>query len=151
LTFVLFHDILGEEEKTKTTQKKETKVDVNFAKRCKSYVKSQLENRNILISYLRKENGEPYGAVVALREEGEPLKIGYSLCHSRKDHFNKFVGAYIAAQRAKTHGIYTGEKLPANASGACTSLSQVRGDVGAAYGKIMERAQKYWGCAADVE
>jgi hypothetical protein len=127
-------------------------MDLNFARRCKSYIHDQLKNKNILISYLRNANGQPYGAVVALREQdGEPLKIGYSLCHSTKDHFNKFVGAYIAAQRAKTHGIYTGEKFPANASGACTSLSQVRGDVGAAYGRIVERAQKYWGCAANAK
>lgn len=118
-------------------------MDLNFARRCKSYIQNQLKNKNILISYLRTENGQPYGAVVALREEGEPLKIGYSLCHLRKDKFNKFVGAYIAAQRARTYGIYMGDRLPANASG--TYL----GDVGIAYGKIMERAQKYWGCAAE--
>lgn len=123
-------------------------MDLNFARRCKNYVHDQLKSKNILISYLRDPSGQPYGAVVALREQdGAPLKIGYSLCHSRKDHFNKFVGAYIAAQRAKTYGIYLGERP----SPIIDELYQVRGDVGEAYGRIMERAQKYWGCAADAK
>ena len=60
-----------------------------------------VKEQPVLYSYLRDEQGNPYGCVAAL----SPTQIGWSLCHSktatkRAETFNKTMARYIACQRA---------------------------------------------------
>jgi len=51
-----------------------------------------------LIHYVRKNNGEPYGVLVALKGE-EGYHVGYSMCR-KGDRFEKRMGLQIAIGRA---------------------------------------------------
>ena len=52
-----------------------------------------------LIKYLREEDGTPRGVVLAIRNE-EEVNYGFSLCHSKKDKWDKEQGIKIAEHRA---------------------------------------------------
>lgn len=56
-------------------------------------------NNNMLKSYLRDTNGDPYGTVVAVKN-GEWIRYGYSLTNRRVDTFDKKQGTLIATKRA---------------------------------------------------
>jgi len=55
----------------------------------------------MLVQYIRKENRQPYGCLVALEKD----RIGWSLCHP-KDTFSKDLGRRIAIERAKKEPHY---------------------------------------------
>lgn len=54
----------------------------------------------MLIQYIRNKHGEKKGVVVADLINGQ-VKVGYSLCNSAKDRFNKEFGLKIAEGRLK--------------------------------------------------
>lgn len=53
--------------------------------------------------YIRKENKEPRGVVVAVRD-GDEIKYGYSLVNSTAEQFSKKRGVMIATKRALSNG-----------------------------------------------
>lgn len=78
-------------------------LNPNFVNQCKQFVRRNAVNKNILVTYLRDNKNTPYGVVVAVRQPDDVVVYGTAFCHSKKDRFNKYVGTYIAAQRALAH------------------------------------------------
>lgn len=75
-------------------------VNPNFVAECKTFVRREAENKTILVNYLRKKNNQqPYAVVVAVKSGGE-VTFGVSQCKLKEDNFNRYVGTYIATQRA---------------------------------------------------
>lgn len=62
-----------------------------------------MEREHYVIQYVRKKDGRPLGAIVAVKGE-HGFRIGYSLC-SRKDRFKKETGLKIAFGRADTWSV----------------------------------------------
>lgn len=56
--------------------------------------------RNSLIKYLRKNDGRPYGVLVAVKRTDGEISIDYSLCNLKKDCFTKQRALEIAFGRA---------------------------------------------------
>ena len=59
-----------------------------------------LANRNMLVEYIRYEQGSPIGCVVGYMDEDDNVGIGVSLC-SPRDNFSKYIAKEIAVGRAK--------------------------------------------------
>ena len=53
-----------------------------------------------LIKFLRKNNGRPYGVLVAVKRPDGEISIDYSLCNLKKDRFTKQRALDIAFGRA---------------------------------------------------
>lgn len=97
-----------------------------FIASCKKFVQQQIADKNILINYLRDNDNNPYGVVVAVKT-GDSFNVGASVCNTKKDSFNRYVGVYIAAQRAlKANSVLNGDNI-------FRSLC-----------KLSSRASKYW-------
>jgi hypothetical protein len=103
----------------------------NFARTAEDYVKGFMETYKVLIQYLRTENGDKYGVVVAFRlNPTGPTKLGHSVCNLEAgDTFNKYIGLYIAIQRAL--------------KGGHTSLRNA-GALATVYGLMQVRCAKYF-------
>src|SRR6187402_3188583 len=66
-------------------------------------IRSEFENRNLLVSYLRNpETRTPYGVVVATRNADGEVVFGYSVCNTKVDPYNKYMGLSIAIDRARS-------------------------------------------------
>lgn len=102
-------------------------MDRNFANHCKDVVQELHRNKKLLVTYLRDKQESPYGVVVAVKTN-RGIDIGASLCNTKEDSFNKYIGTYIAVQRALKNTAF-----PAD------SDSLVR-----AAGIMESRSRKYW-------
>lgn len=56
-----------------------------------------------VIQYVRNKKRIPYGVIVAVKDEDQGYRIGFSLCN-KKDHFNKKMALKIAIGRAFLKG-----------------------------------------------
>jgi len=64
----------------------------------------------MLKQYLRKQNGEKVGLMVAYPDENGKIRIGFSKCWEKYDIFDKGLANHIAAGRAKKHSDYLPDK-----------------------------------------
>lgn len=82
---------------------------VAYIETCKQNVAHLLENNKVLIHYTRDFKGNRTGVLVAaiLPDEDTP-SYGWSVCHPKKDRFNKYIGICKAVERM-TLGVPTDE------------------------------------------
>lgn len=93
--------------------------------------------KNVLREYIRDENNNPVGVVVALKnKEGNRVIYGYSLVNSSVDQFNKKLGVEIAANRAVKN--WPNEFVP------IPNMTRRRIKVTEAYDRLEDRAVKYF-------
>ena len=102
-------------------------MDRNFVNRAKDFSKDLFRRKQILVRYMKDSNGIPFGVVVGVNTSGGVL-VGHSRCNMKKDNFNKYVGVYIAVERALKEN-YAVE--------LDSQLSEW-------YTKMVERGEKYW-------
>lgn len=100
----------------------------NFVAQCRIFVRRNAETKSTLVTYLRKKkNNQPYAVVVAVKD-GDEVTFGVSQCKLKEDNFNKYVGTYIATQRALA-------RKPVDMTGT---------EVRKALDAMENRARKYW-------
>jgi hypothetical protein len=56
--------------------------------------------KNTLVQYVRRNNGLPYGVIVAVRRPDGEVCVDFSLCNLKKDKFTKERALEIAIGRA---------------------------------------------------
>lgn len=81
-----------------------------YVEYCKTQNQLHLKPGNSLIQYIRRKNGQPRGVVVAYKGEDNLIYVGYSLCNTRVDKFDKQIGINKAVTRAASSII--SESLP---------------------------------------
>jgi hypothetical protein len=98
----------------------------NFVNQCKQFVRREAEHKNILVNYVRDKKKRPRTVVVAINTDSG-IRYGVASCNKNLDTYNKYVGTYIAAQRAL-------KNKPIEASSKTLR----------AVDKMQERANSYW-------
>lgn len=58
--------------------------------------------KHTIIQYVRKNDGTPYGVIVAVRRPDGEVSVDFSLCNTKKDKFSKERALEIALGRAMT-------------------------------------------------
>jgi len=74
--------------------------------------------------YIRNENKEPRGVVVATRF-GNEVKYGYSLCNTTADKFDKTKGVEIAIRRAISDKGYKMPQVPERDRAVSEALAHI--------------------------
>ena len=71
-----------------------------YIEECKKGITQALSTNHILIHYIRDFRGNRKGCLVAaILDEDETPSYGWSVCHPKKDTFNKYIGLTKAMQR----------------------------------------------------
>jgi hypothetical protein len=71
-----------------------------YIETCKNNVAHLLENNKVLIHYTRDFRGNRTGVLVAAVLPNETVpSYGWSVCHPKKDRFNKYIGICKAVER----------------------------------------------------
>lgn len=91
----MFNDVILVEEMNPRRQ---------YEEKCKEENRNFMEDGPLLVQYVRDDNNNPLGVVVAFgieAENGKPrLMVGYSKCHTTLESFNKHVGLNKAIRKA---------------------------------------------------
>ncbi|MHA2062894.1 MAG: hypothetical protein ACXABY_00760 [Candidatus Thorarchaeota archaeon] len=95
-----------------------------YLARCRTYCLEVLKlyGKRARVQYLRcnpdvcldcfdQHRGTPYGAMVALKDEGGTISYGYSMCHP-DDQWNRHEGLARAFSKALEDGVYNFETAP---------------------------------------
>lgn len=82
---------------------------------CEQENKNILQPKRSILKYIRTNKGQPRGVLIAYRGEDDKVYIGYSLCNTKSDKFNKQIGIRKAVERAVSDDSFNDEwvdKLP---------------------------------------
>ncbi len=103
-----------------------------YIEECKQKVQEFFKTHRYRIMYLRNKHGQPKGLVLMYLDESERVKLGYSLCHTKKteylldtatgqistvtkkyDTYNRYIGICKAIENASyVNGVYYKLNVP---------------------------------------
>lgn len=78
----------------------------DYVEFCKNENKKVLVPGKSLVQYVRTKKGQPKGTMVAYRGDDNKIYVGYSLCNSKVDKFDRQIGMRKAVERALTQDKY---------------------------------------------
>lgn len=97
----------------------------------KEKFQKRLEDKSILLQYLRNKKGNIRGVIVAVKEDGDVV-FGHAL-HNPRDRFDKYLGIEIAVGRAIRWN-----------EGRVSIPSELSPELEMAYARLSDRANRYW-------